>query len=112
MKIIRFKNTKFFPQGYKAITIGPFVLTKPNTKLNPIDLNHEDIHWAQEKELLVIPFMIWYVIEFFIRLILKRNWDKAYKSIAFEQEAYYYQNNEAYLRFRKHFAWFKFYKKK
>lgn len=27
MKIIRVKNTKLFPQGYKAITIGPFVIT-------------------------------------------------------------------------------------
>ena len=72
MKIIRIK-TNLFPQGYKAITIGPFVITKSNTVLNPIDLQHEDIHWAQEKEMLIIPLYLWYVREFLIRLIIYRD---------------------------------------
>lgn len=105
MKIIRVKNTKFFPQGYKAITIGPFVITKPHTILNPIDLQHEDIHWAQEKEMLIFPFFLWYVIEFLIRLIIYRDWDKAYKNILFEQEAYTHQEDPDYIKTRKHYAW-------
>ena len=107
MKIIRVKNTKFFPQGYKAITIGPFVITKPNTVLNIIDLQHEDIHWAQEKEMLILPFFIWYVIEFLIRLVIYRNWDKAYKNILFEQEAYAHQEDPDYIKTRKLYAWIK-----
>lgn len=105
MKIIRVKNTKFFPQGYKAITIGPFAITKPHTILNPVDLQHEDIHWAQEKEMLILPFFLWYVIEFLIRLIIYRDWDKAYKNILFEREAYTHQEDPDYIKIRKHYAW-------
>lgn len=107
MKIIRVK-TKLFPQGYKAITIGPFVITKPNTVLDPIDLQHENIHWTQEKEMLIIPFFLWYVIEFFIRLIIYRNWNKAYKNISFEQEAYNNQEDSEYIKNRKHYNWIKY----
>ena len=107
MKIIRVK-TKLFPQGYKAITIGPFVFTKPNTVLNPIDLQHEDIHWAQEKEMLIILFYLWYVIEFLIRLIIYRDWHKAYKNISFEQEAYKYQEDSNYVKTRKFYDWVKY----
>lgn len=107
MKIIRVK-TKLFPQGYKAITIGPFVITKPNTVLDPIDIQHESIHWAQEKEMLIIPFFLWYVIEFFIRLIIYRNWNKAYKNISFEQEAYNNQEDSEYIKNRKHYNWIKY----
>lgn len=107
MKIIRIK-TKLFPQGYKAITIGPFVITKPNTVLDPIDLQHENIHWTQEKEMLIIPFFLWYVIEFFIRLIIYRNWNKAYKNISFEQEAYNNQEDSEYIKNRKHYNWIKY----
>lgn len=108
MKIIRIK-TKFFPQGYKAITIGPFVITKPNTVLDPIDIQHESIHWAQEKEMLIIPFFLWYVIEFFIRLIIYRDWNKAYRNISFEQEAYTNQEDSKYIKNRKYYNWIKYF---
>ena len=107
MKIIRVK-TNLFPQGYKAITIGPFVITKSNTVLNPIDLQHDDIHWAQEKEMLIIPFYLWYVIEFLIRLIIYRDWNKAYRNISFEQEAYKYQEDSNYVKTRKYYDWVKY----
>lgn len=108
MKIIRVKNTKFFPQGYKAITIGPFVFTKSHTILNPIDLNHEDIHWAQEKEMLIFLFLILYIIEFIIKLCIYRNWNKAYRNISFEREAYTNQNNIEYIKTRKNYNWIKY----
>lgn len=107
MKIIQIK-TKFFPQGYKAITIGPFIITKSNTVLDPIDIQHEGIHWAQEKEMLIIPFFLWYVIEFFIRLIIYRDWNKAYKNISFEQEAYSNQEDSEYIKNRKYYNWIKY----
>lgn len=108
MKIIRIKHTKLFPQGYKAITIGPFVFTKKNTKLDMVDLNHESIHWEQEKEMLIILFYLWYVIEFFIRLFTSFNWSKAYRNISFEKECYVNAENLKYLDTRKHYAWLKY----
>lgn len=108
MKIIRVKNTKLFPQGYKAITIGPFVITKSHTVLNLVDLQHEDIHWSQEKEMLILLFLVWYVIEFIIRLCIYGNWDRAYRNISFEQEAYNNQNTTDYIKTRKHYNWIKY----
>lgn len=107
MKIVRIKNTKLFPQGYKAITIGPFVFTKPTTKLDPIDLNHEAIHWEQEKEMFVIFFYIWYVLEYLIKVIVKFSFSEAYKDISFEKEAYLNEENLTYIENRKHYKWFK-----
>lgn len=40
----------------------------------------------------VFLYYAWYLIEFFIRLIICRDMDKAYRMIAFEQEAYALEN--------------------
>ncbi|RHJ74618.1 hypothetical protein [Parabacteroides sp. AM08-6] len=45
--------------------------------------------------LIAIPvflFYVWYLVEFLIRLIMYRDADKAYRMIAFEQEAYTLQD--------------------
>jgi hypothetical protein len=55
------------------------------------------------KEMLYIPFYIWYLIEYIILLIKK---DKnPYKNIRFEKEAYLYQDDNEYLKTRPHFTW-------
>lgn len=51
-------------------------------------LNHEMIHTEQMKELLYIPFYLWYVLEWLIRLAIYRNTREAYRNISFEREAY------------------------
>ena len=67
-------------------------------------INHERIHTAQMRELFVIPFYILYVIEWLFRLAVERNFDRAYRSISFEREAYAHGNDLDYLNRRKHFA--------
>jgi hypothetical protein len=55
------------------------------------------------KEMLYIPFYIWYLIEYIILLIKK---DKnPYRNIRFEKEAYLYQDDDEYLKHRTHFVW-------
>src|SRR5574344_1593855 len=100
MKIIK---TNLVPKGFRAITIGPFILCKSD--LSDRVINHETIHWKQELEMLIIPFYIWYVIEYIIKLFLYSDSHKAYKKISFEQEANYGESNLAYPRIRKHYAW-------
>ena len=56
-------------------------------------------------EMLVIPFYLWYVLEWLIRLPLK---GRAYKNIAFEQEAYRHMDDFQYLSKRRHYAWLKY----
>lgn len=102
------KNT-WFPFGrYKAINIFGILFTK--AELSEIDINHEKIHNAQMKEMLYVFFYLWYAIEYIIIWVLRNNLsqNKKYHEISFEEEAYKYQSNLAYLRQRKHYEWFKY----
>lgn len=69
-------------------------------------INHEMIHWKQQLEMWILPFYIWYVFEWIIRIFT--DFDRAYKAISFEQEAKKYERNLNYLKKRKRFAWLKF----
>ncbi len=73
-------------------------------------INHERIHTAQMKELLFIPFYVWYLIEWLIRLLQYRNWNKAYRNISFEREAYSNDHNLSYLPNRRPFSSLKYLK--
>lgn len=99
------------PKGFSGFTFFPFVfLKKKEDKLNRVLLNHERIHIRQQLEMLIFPFFVWYFLEFFIRLILYRNWKKAYYNISFEKEAYLHDNNAEYLKIRKLYSFLKFLK--
>ena len=53
------------PKGYSGITLYPFVFLKTKTmKHDTVLLNHEKIHLKQQLELLILPFYLWYVLEF------------------------------------------------
>ena len=71
-------------------------------------INHESIHIQQQQETLVIPFYIWYGLEWFIKLFRYGSPTKAYRKISFEQEAYENENNKGYLNERKRFAWLRY----
>jgi hypothetical protein len=97
------------PRGYNGLTIFPFVFLKnKDLKLNRVVLNHEKIHLRQQLELLIIPFYIWYILEFFIRLLYYRNWHLAYRNISFEREAYRNENNFKYLKQRRFWRFLKY----
>lgn len=88
-----------------AITIGPVVLLKDRSLLtNPSFVNHERIHFRQQLELLFLPFFLWYVLEFLLRLIYCHNLHTAYRHICFEREAYAHQDDPHYLENRKPFS--------
>lgn len=97
---------KFVPKGYKAITLFPFIiLSEEKDKQDKILINHEKIHLQQQKELLIIFFYLWYGLNFLWNYFKYKNWDKAYRNIIFEREAYQNQQNLNYLKIRG-FAWF------
>jgi len=69
---------------------------------------HENIHFIQQKELFFVGFWFLYVLNYLINLFrFKFEKRKAYKRIAFEQEAYYNDGNTRYLSSRKKFNWTK-----
>lgn len=71
-------------------------------------INHERIHTAQMRELFYLPFYIIYVLEWLVRMVQYRNWDKAYRNISYEREAYSNGNNLNYLKSRPLYAWVKY----
>lgn len=106
MKIIKCKH--FPPKGYDAMMVVWWLFVKEGYQITSRLINHEEIHSIQQKEMLVLPFFIWYGIEFLFRLIQYRNWNEAYMNLSFEREAYSNQYDIAYLSKRKHFAWIHF----
>ena len=102
--------TKYLiPKGYRGLAMFPFVFVKYRVdKENLVFVNHEKIHLRQQLELLVIPFFIWYFLEYLVRLVQYKNTDLAYRNISFEREAYAnelnlnYLKNRSFLRFLNH----------
>ena len=94
---------KRHPMGGDFLAICLFGVIFSVRPLDEIELNHELIHVAQQKELLYIPFFIWYVVEWLILCVKYRNKLQAYYHIRFEKEAYRHQKDLNYLSNRKHF---------
>ena len=92
------------PKGYRGMAVFPFVLMKYDLdKVNKIFVNHEKIHLKQQKEMLILPFFIWYFLEYLFRLIQYKNTDLAYRNISFEREAYAKETDFDYLKKRSFF---------
>lgn len=82
--------TKYlFPNGFSGMAIFPFIFLKEKKDIsNSVMIRHEKIHIKQQLELLIIPFFIWYFLEFLFRCLEYKDIHKAYKNISFEREAY------------------------
>lgn len=97
------------PKGYRGLAVFPFVFLKyPVDKNNAVFINHERIHLRQQLELLIVPFFIWYFLEYLVRLFQYQNFDLAYRNICFEREAYANERNLDFLKQRSFFWFFKF----
>ena len=107
MKII-YNNIIPF-KGFKAMNLFGvlFVRNDIKTPMDEIHINHEAIHTEQYKEMLWIPFLIWYGIEWFIKIFIYGDTHKAYRNISFEREAYQNEHDLEYLSNRKRYRWFK-----
>lgn len=102
--------TRFFSLGKaEAITLFPFIfIYKKGLRKDIILLNHERIHICQALELFVVGFYLWYVLEFLFRFLRHKNFDKAYRNISFEREAFAHESNIGYLKQRKRWAFRKY----
>lgn len=87
-------------------------------RLKQSTYNHESIHTEQYKDLLYVFFLPLYVLEWIIKIPFSWFYKKkkygrtiskvAYRSISFEQEAFYHTYDWDYLKNRKKFAWVKY----
>jgi hypothetical protein len=99
------------PKGYRGMTIFPFVIIKHSfDSENKVLVNHEKIHIRQQMELLVLPFFLWYFLEYAVRLLQYKNTDLAYRNISFEREAYANELDLDYLETRTFFSFLKYLK--
>ena len=84
-----------FGQGIRALAFWPFIIMPDSTIIDDELINHEKIHLRQQIEMLILPFYIWYLIEYYTR---------GYENISFEKEAYSNEKNLDYLKNRSIFA--------
>ena len=103
MKIV--KNKIIPPRGFSYVNLFGVLFTRRDKPISDVSLNHEQIHTEQMKEMLYVLFYMWYVVEWFVRLIILRDSHKAYRAISFEQEAYANQENLTYSEGRKRYRW-------
>ncbi|MDE6023054.1 MAG: hypothetical protein K2G13_06085 [Muribaculaceae bacterium] len=100
-------KSKIMPKGY-CLNLFGMLFTRDKSWIDQDVINHERIHNAQQPELLFIPFYILYILEWLVRLLQYRNWNKAYTNISFEREAYTNGHNHSYLPARRHYAFLKY----
>ncbi len=64
--------TKYLiPKGYNGLTLFTFVVVRTDSdKGNKVLVNHERIHIKQQIQLLVLPFLIWYMIVVLVQVVL------------------------------------------
>lgn len=93
---------------FSGCAVWPFIFLKSaDLKNDKVFVNHEKIHLRQQLELLIVPFYIWYALEFCVHLIRLKSKDKAYRAIIFEREAYSNQSDLTYLKERSFWAFLK-----
>ena len=101
--ILVFKH--LFRKNYVGLTLWPFIIVKENIyKEDTVLINHEKIHLKQQLELLVLPFYIWYIGEWFLRTLLYLDRYRAYQNISFEREAFANEKDLGYTERRKPYS--------
>lgn len=102
-------NRWLLRKGFAGMALWPFVIVRSSeSKKNPIFLNHERIHLRQQIELLVLPFFLWYALEFLFRWMQYKNRYQAYRNILFEREAYTNEKDLHYLKQRSFWNFLKY----
>ena len=92
-----------------GVALFPFIFIRhSDLKQDAQLINHENIHIRQQLEILIIPFYIWYAVEFIIKWAIYRSSFTAYKNISFEREAYQNDKNLNYLQTKSLWTHFKY----
>ena len=97
--------SKISPIEIGAISLVFFVFARG--RFTARTRRHETIHFRQWMELAIVGFLILYPLFFLVNLVKYRDGGRAYRMIIFEREAYGNEDDPAYLKTRKAFAWLK-----
>jgi len=89
------------PKGFRGMAVFPFVFVRTRKDADYlVTMNHEKIHLRQQLELFILPFFVWYFIDFILKWVRYGNREKAYRNIIFEREAYANEKDLEYLQSR------------
>jgi hypothetical protein len=98
------------PINIGAITLGFIVISRD--EMSEQTRRHETIHYQQYLDLFFVGFVVLYLWDWFVGLLIHKKGNIAYYSIRAEQEAYVNDHNMDYLSERKRYAWLFDYKVK
>ncbi|TFG79333.1 MAG: hypothetical protein E4H26_00060 [Flavobacteriales bacterium] len=99
----------FFYKNYVGLSVWPFIILKNGSlKNDAVLINHEKIHHRQQQELLLLPFFVFYVLEWLFRSLWFLSFYRGYQNISFEREAYENEHDLRYLERRKIFGFIKY----
>ena len=88
-----------------GMALFPFILVRERRfEFDPVLINHEQIHFRQQLEMLIIPFYILYVLNYLFNLVKYRDRYEAYRQMYYEREAYTNERDMNYLKKRKMWA--------
>lgn len=110
MKIVKKNNRRFLVtrlcpfRGGFAFFFCIVVRHEGETERNPNLINHECIHFRQQRELLWIPFILIYFFHAVYIVTTTWSWEKIWEDVCFEREAYENEHNHEYLKVRRRFA--------
>jgi len=102
-------KSRLIPDGFCVNLFGT-IWARDTSWIDKYVVNHERIHTAQQRELLFIPFYIFYLIELCVRRLQYHSWHEAYRNISFEREAYTNGHNLSYLSNRKPYSFIRYFK--
>lgn len=102
-------KSRLIPDGFCVNLFGT-LWARDTSWIDKYVVNHERIHTAQQRELLFIPFYIFYLIELCVRRLQYHSWHEAYRNISFEREAYTNGHNLSYLNNRKPYSFIRYFK--
>lgn len=101
-------NKRIPTKGFIAMALFPFIFVRDDLrhKFNKSVETHERIHFEQQKELGLILFIVWYILEWFIKLFSATG--SAYRNLSFEREAKANQKDNNYIKSRKRYSFIKY----
>ena len=91
-----------------GMALFPFILVRLKNP-SPTLLNHERIHLRQQLELLIIPFYIWYLLEYGWNRLKYKDHYYAYRKISFEAEAFAHDQDLSYLKKRRFWGFLRYF---
>jgi hypothetical protein len=94
---------RWMPAVYTGMAVFPFIFFR---HLHATDrlLQHERIHLRQQLETGILPFYLWYLMEYIVGRLRGQNHMAAYMRISFEREAFSHESDPDYLSHRRVWA--------